>query len=184
MMNSQVNTLLDSRLHAGYSRPYIVEMDTLSERLDEAMRIRGVESQSALARASGVPQPTINRILKGTTPTPDLQTVQKLSAALHLNLEWLAHGVGPGPDSPKRDGNTSLSDEAKKLIQCVIRLDKAGTPARRTLVHTIGILEIVEAIRLVEDADVVTELVEQERLLASHEEQSRVPKHAPTKHKR
>ncbi|PXX14486.1 phage repressor protein C with HTH and peptisase S24 domain [Paraburkholderia tropica] len=50
---------------------------------------KGVKSQSALSRASGVPQPTINRILKGTTPNPDLSTVQKLCDALGVSVEWL-----------------------------------------------------------------------------------------------
>lgn len=55
---------------------------------------RGIASQSALSRASGVPQPTINRILTGATGSPDLPTLQKLAAALSTTSSWIADGVG------------------------------------------------------------------------------------------
>lgn len=91
---------MDSGLLPDYSDAYIPCMKDIASRLDEAMRSRGFESQSALSRASGVPQPTINRILKGTTPNPDLQNVKKLASALAVNVEWLTDGIGPGPDAP------------------------------------------------------------------------------------
>lgn len=50
----------------------------------------GFESQSAFARASGVPQPTINRILKGTGKNgPETNTLAKLAAACNVSLSWL-----------------------------------------------------------------------------------------------
>jgi transcriptional regulator with XRE-family HTH domain len=84
-MNSIVNTKVDSNLNDYYSGPYSPSMD-IASRLDEAMQLRGIESQSALSRASGVPQPTINRILKGKTPTPDVDTLRKLSEALSVRF--------------------------------------------------------------------------------------------------
>lgn len=107
-MNSNVNAALDSNLPEDYSNAYIRAMN-IATRLDEAMKIKGFDSQSALARASGVPQPTINRILKGVTPNPDLQNVKKLATALLVNVEWLTDGVGPGPDAPKSAHKTPLS---------------------------------------------------------------------------
>lgn len=110
-MNSSVNAKMDSRLNASYSLPYIPGMVDIASQLDEAMRIRGVESQSSLSRVSGVPQPTINRILKGKTEKPDLETIKKLAQALLVNVEWLTDGIGPRPDSPKSAQKAVLSDE-------------------------------------------------------------------------
>ena len=60
------------------------------------MKEAGFESQAALARASGIPQPTINRILKGTGKKgPETNTLQRLAAACNVNFRWLHEGVGP-----------------------------------------------------------------------------------------
>lgn len=109
-MNSSVNAAVDSDLPVTYSDAYISSMKDIASRLDEAMKIRKVESQSALSRESSVPQPTINRILKGTTTNPDLQNVKKLAKALKVNVEWLTDGVGPGPDAPKSAQKRPLPD--------------------------------------------------------------------------
>ncbi len=69
---------------------------TIASRLDEAMREAGFESQSAFARASGIPQPTINRILKGTGKRgPETQTLIALAAACNVTFEWLHEGRLP-----------------------------------------------------------------------------------------
>jgi phage repressor protein C with HTH and peptisase S24 domain len=68
-------------------------MDTIAARLDHAMKAAGFESQSALARSSGVPQPTINRILKGGGKGgPETNTLLKLAAACNVTLSWLQGG--------------------------------------------------------------------------------------------
>lgn len=100
MMNNNVNEDVNRDLPFGYSDLYIPGMN-IAQRLDKAMEIRRFESQSALSRASGVPQPTINRILKGTTSKPDLDTLRALAKSLEVTLEWLTDEVGPGPDAPK-----------------------------------------------------------------------------------
>lgn len=64
----------------------------IATRLDLMMRERKVKSQSALSRLSGVPQPTIARVLKGTTDTPELGTVKKLANALGVTATWLVEG--------------------------------------------------------------------------------------------
>jgi transcriptional regulator with XRE-family HTH domain len=175
---------MDSYFEVGYSTAYIPGM-TISDRLDQAMTRRDGSkmSQSELARRSTVSQPSINRILKGISQTPDLQTIQKLSSALGVDFEWLANDVGEPINSSIRGQNTVLSDEADRLIQCVMRLDGRGKEVRQTFAYTLGILEIVERLGLVHDADVVAELAEQEQLLALHAEPSRVLKHAPRKNK-
>ncbi|RFP32450.1 helix-turn-helix transcriptional regulator [Duganella sp. BJB476] len=68
---------------------------TIATRLDEAMQAARITSQSALARASGVPQPTINRILKGPGKKgPETATIAKLAAACNVTFEWLHEGIG------------------------------------------------------------------------------------------
>lgn len=107
-MNRIVNAKMDSNLNGYYSDPYSPPMD-IASRLDEAMQLRGIESQSALSRASGVPQPTINRILKGKTPTPDVDTLRKLSDALSVRFEWLSDGTLPLNKSANSARKTVLS---------------------------------------------------------------------------
>ena len=54
----------------------------------------GFESQSALGRAAGVPQPTINRILKNPDMQPEAGTLRKLAAACNVSFDWLNEGIG------------------------------------------------------------------------------------------
>lgn len=57
-------------------------------------------SQSELSRRSGVPQPTIARILKGGGPKgPETDTLMKLAHALGVEFMWLQSG-----DEPKQAG--------------------------------------------------------------------------------
>lgn len=69
-------------------------MSSIAERLDALMRSRGIKSQNQLARVSGVPQSTINRILKkGDAYSPEWATLKKLATALNVSVEWLTEGV-------------------------------------------------------------------------------------------
>jgi transcriptional regulator with XRE-family HTH domain len=54
-------------------------------------RVRG---QSALSRASGVPQPTINRILNNRSD-PESENVRKLAGVFGVTFEWLMSERGP-----------------------------------------------------------------------------------------
>lgn len=79
-----------------YTATYILTMD-IATRLDKAMKLAGIPSQSALSRASGVPQPTINRILKGVVGKrgPETQTLTSLAQACNVAVDWLREGQGP-----------------------------------------------------------------------------------------
>lgn len=59
------------------------------------MKSAGFASQTALARASGVPQPTINRIINKVAGTPDTLTIQKIADACNVATQWLIDGTGP-----------------------------------------------------------------------------------------
>jgi phage repressor protein C with HTH and peptisase S24 domain len=70
-------------------------MSNIATRLDQAMSAAGFPSQSALSRASGVPQPTINRILKNSGKGhPEAATVRKLAEACNVSFNWLNEGLG------------------------------------------------------------------------------------------
>lgn len=92
-MHSSVNTLINSRLPQGIHPRIFVRM-TIGQRLNEAMHKMGFQSQSELARASGVTQPTINRILKevGGERGPSPETLVKLADACNVSVEWLMTG--------------------------------------------------------------------------------------------
>jgi phage repressor protein C with HTH and peptisase S24 domain len=111
----------------------------ISTRLDEAMRAAGIQSQSALSRASGVPQPTINRILKGVGKKgPESHTLVQLAKACNVSFEWLHEGVGsmarentaePIPAYPVRKVTIPADDESEFVRVPLIELKlHAGVP--------------------------------------------------------
>jgi phage repressor protein C with HTH and peptisase S24 domain len=92
----------------------------ISTRLEEAMRDAGFASQSALARASGVPQPTINRIARGAgSKGPEAHTLLLLAEACQVNFQWLHQGSGP-----KRSASpAALHAQLKNVLVCDDSLD-------------------------------------------------------------
>lgn len=102
---------MNRSLRKTYTRLYIIDM-TIANRLDEAMKDAGIESQSALYRASDVPQPTINRILKGVGKKgPETQTIEKLATACGVNFKWLHEGIGPKSRNSKIDQTNTQKNE-------------------------------------------------------------------------
>lgn len=83
---------------------------TLAERLNIAMQLRGNMTQGALAKASGISQPTIWRLIKGEAK--GTKKLVDIANALNVNAEWLANGVGdmegnnPTPRVDRIDNNS------------------------------------------------------------------------------
>lgn len=77
----------------------------IANRLDQAMKFAEITTQSALSRSSGVPQPTINRILKGVVGKrgPETQTLTNLARACNVNVDWLREGRGPMSRAASRE---------------------------------------------------------------------------------
>jgi transcriptional regulator with XRE-family HTH domain len=68
-------------------------MNSVGDRLDFAMKRANVPSQSALSRKSGVPQPTIARILNYSGKgAPESATINKLATACSVSFAWLNEG--------------------------------------------------------------------------------------------
>lgn len=68
---------------------------TIAARLRAKMTEKKL-GENELGRRSGVPQPTIHRILNGDSNTPRKGTVEKLSRCLGVTPEWLLFGTAHG----------------------------------------------------------------------------------------
>lgn len=129
-----------------YSRMYSPRM-TIGDRLDKAMHDAKIESQSELHRRSGVPQATISRILKGSSPKgPETDTIKKLAKACRVSFEWLNEGVGSGEQAALPADElirASLSSDvlAVEMIE-LLTLYKDATGAERRLIMSSARLHI------------------------------------------
>ncbi|WXS31433.1 helix-turn-helix transcriptional regulator [Salmonella enterica subsp. enterica serovar Infantis] len=79
-----------------------MKKETLSDRLNKAMELAGM-SQGALAKASGVAQPTIWRLTSGNARGST--KIVEIANALGVNSEWLSTGIG----CMKKDGTTPIN---------------------------------------------------------------------------
>ena len=94
----------------------------LHNKLAKLMRACGI-SQSALSRATGVPQPTINRILNESIREPRYDSVVRLAHFFDVTPESMY-----GPHSLKAGDNTVIS--SKWLYEQVLSLSDGD---RKTL---------------------------------------------------
>lgn len=112
----------------------IVSIMDISSRLDAAMKAAHIPSQSELARRSGVPQPTINRILKGGGKRgPESETLKKLAGACSVSFEWLNEGRGSVAveqatmSSGQQEARMILAyDDEARLLDLYRRADDRG----------------------------------------------------------
>ncbi|MGR7723011.1 XRE family transcriptional regulator [Klebsiella aerogenes] len=90
-----------------------MKKETLAERLNLAMELSGM-SQGALAKASGVAQPTIWRLTSGNARGST--KIVEIAKALGVRTDWLSTGSGPmrddgqEPVSAPQKQNTSPAD--------------------------------------------------------------------------
>lgn len=84
-------------------------MDDLSQRVDEAMRIRGM-SQADLCRATKMGSSKISYILQGKTTDPRMSTLVKIADALDISLDYLAGTRDDAAPRLTRDESVLLSD--------------------------------------------------------------------------
>lgn len=68
---------------------------TIAARLRKKMNEKNL-GENELGRRSGVPQPTIHRILSGESNTPRKGNVEKLARCLGVTPEWLLFGTNHG----------------------------------------------------------------------------------------
>lgn len=70
-----------------------MKKETLADRLNEAMNLAGMSR--ALAKASGIAQPTIWRLVSGNAR---INKIVEIANALGVRSEWLSTGNGPMRD--------------------------------------------------------------------------------------
>lgn len=93
-----------------------MKKETLAERLNQAMTASGM-SQGALAKASGVAQPTIWRLTSGNARGST--KIVEIAKALGVRSEWLSTGAGP----MKNDGQQPVIPVAENTVPDVFRVD-------------------------------------------------------------
>lgn len=78
---------------------------TIGKRIFEAMKARNF-SEGELARRSGVPQPTIHRIVSGDVKSPRNDSIASIAKALSLDFTWLV----TGKEAKKQSSNLTLNN--------------------------------------------------------------------------
>ncbi len=112
-------------------------MENLASRLERLMHGRGISKQSHLARETGVPQSTINRMLKrGDAYRPAVDTIQRLADYFRVSPDWLARGQGspvPSTFEMAKDPHHLVeamqvyqTPDAREALERFMRLDPAG----------------------------------------------------------
>lgn len=83
----------ESKQYTSPIRIHIGEMELIGDRI--ALRLTTKEwSEGELSRRSGVPQPTIHRIITGESKSPRHGNVELIAKALGVTAEWLFSGSG------------------------------------------------------------------------------------------
>jgi phage repressor protein C with HTH and peptisase S24 domain len=100
-------SIYESEFHTNDTLAYDYVMSDLRERINEELKKRGW-TVTYLASVSGVPQPTIQRFLKGTHGEPRSKTIKKLAQGFGIS-EFELRGF-------KREGTTSKPSEQKSEI--------------------------------------------------------------------
>src|SRR3990167_4732459 len=75
-----------------------IEDTRIKESLAALMKAKGIR-ESELARETGIPQPTLNRLLIGSTSNPTISTVEALTKFFGVTMEQL---LGREPITSKR----------------------------------------------------------------------------------
>lgn len=86
-------------------------MGTLAQRLKSVMDEQGV-SQNALAKAIGVTQPSIKKIIDGNTLEP--KKIMEIATALGVDAEWLKTGKGEQPSFSQAQQAVENDEEDEK----------------------------------------------------------------------
>lgn len=87
----------------------------IGDRIRVARKVLGL-TQDSLAKAIGVPKPSIARW--ETTPRhPGGEALVALAKALHVPLEWLVEGEGPPPERPEAQRNRIMRERRARMGQ-------------------------------------------------------------------
>ena len=112
----------------------VIDLD-IADRLAQLMREKKF-TQSSLSRASGVPQPTINRILVRVTRDPRRESVVKLANCFNISPEFLYGSARAEESSQSKLEVGKISVEKYPLnemqpVESIYRQVEALNPAQR-----------------------------------------------------
>ena len=100
----------------------------IASRLDMAMRAKNFHDQKHLARTSGVPASTINRILSGRNKSISITHAQQLARALSVSMHWLACG-DEDPNDDVRLVHALITTKESRLVETFRKCSKVGQAA-------------------------------------------------------
>ncbi len=92
-----------------YAQSYILVMSQLRRNLSYLIARHGT-NPTVLARATGVPQPTIHRILKGESDDPRTATLEPLASHFNITVEFLRSANIEGRDAGADDGARAVAE--------------------------------------------------------------------------
>ena len=112
----------------------VIDLD-IADQLAQLMREKEF-TQSSLSRASGVPQPTINRILVRVTRDPRRESVVKLANCFNVSSEFL-YGSARGEESSQSKFEVAKTSVEKyplnmmEPVESIYKQVEALNPAQR-----------------------------------------------------
>lgn len=156
-------------------------MTNWNQRITKAREDRHM-TKADLARACKVAPPTVTEWESGGIKELTADKMLKICDALHIDPWWLVLGTGNFKSSITED-KTPLSNEARKLILWVERVDALGDPARKFFTHINAALQVAGVITQAQNLTVDAEaLAKAEQALTTHIEKPGSKERA-TRHK-
>lgn len=109
----------------------------LRKRIADRMTELGL-SQTELGRLSGVPQPTIHRIMSGESQSPRQQNIEKIAKALSVTATWLWTGRQDSAPIPRESISTSDDSVAVTTKRPASKANKLRTKLEIKVVDDVG----------------------------------------------
>lgn len=97
---------------------------TIGNRILSKMKENGY-SEGELARRSGVPQPSIHRLVSNEVKSPNIDNVTKIANTLKIELEWIL----TGKENTKTKVANYIDSEFKKKNEAVIEIPQFDVSA-------------------------------------------------------
>jgi DNA-binding Xre family transcriptional regulator len=156
-------------------------MANWNQRLAQVCMERAI-TKTELARMCKVSVPTASDWMSGKIKNLEGTNLLAICDALSIDPWWLVLGIHKDK-SPITKPKPPLSNEAKKLVSWVERIDGLGDPALKILGHIVAALQLADNVRQAHHKDVARELEEHERILAPHITPEGATKHVPRRSK-
>lgn len=115
--------------------------ETLADRLSQAMEMTGM-SQGALAKASGVAQPTIWRLVSGNAKGST--RIVDIANALGVRPDWLSSGEGEMSEEGQKPTPKQVPNEAGVYRVDVLDITVSAGPGTYMISDSVEVLHAIE----------------------------------------